>query len=247
MPPKPCALCLKDKPLLYSHIIPEFMLKPVQDWIPTGTHGVAQPHVHQSDVYTLEQGPILKKGDWLKLWGIKEYLLCAGCEEILNKGETYVRETLYGTGRDMVHTSPRCSHSVYRQNGKSEGWEKRWVDYKSFKKFQVGIFWRCCVATGEAFANVQVDPAFEEAMRQAIWNDDLPERLAACRMRKMPGDPKFWLGILGPPPDIQNGVANLLMGGYRWQYDTEEAPEHPIFLTKDGLLTVATSSLLARE
>lgn len=239
---KPCALCLENEPLLNSHIIPELMLKPVQDLLPTGTQGKKLPHVHQFDVHTLEPGRTLEKGHWLKHWGIKEYLLCGKCERILREGENYVRKTLYGTEPQMAHTPPWRIHRKYFAAGGWVGREERQVDYKLFRQFQVGIFWRCCVAKGKAFAHIQVDPALQEQMRVALRHGDLPERLVACRMRKMPGDPEAWLGTLGPAPGIENGVANLLMGGYRWQYDVEADPDSPLFLTRDGLLKIATLS-----
>ncbi|MDD5222392.1 MAG: hypothetical protein PHE84_00245 [bacterium] len=67
-----CKLCLQDKELCSSHIIPEFLFKPTYD---------EKHRAHQLTIEPLNNNYIQK--------GIREELLCKSCEGKINKYETY--------------------------------------------------------------------------------------------------------------------------------------------------------------
>ena len=241
MDSEPCALCLLTKPLLESHIIPEFVLDGVIEWIPTGRSGQLQPHMMEIDYELLEKIYTAQKGTVQKRLGFKERLLCRDCEAILQKGEHYVRRVLYGTSPKKTHTAPLRVRRRYHTNG-WDGMEERWVDFQLFSQFQVGVFWRCCVAKGKAFTGIKVQPALQEQMRACLYNASLTERLLPCNLRKMQGNPDVWMGMLMIPTMPHDGVYNFYMAGYRWQYFFEQRPNDPLLLTADGHLKVETTS-----
>ena len=102
-----CALCREKKKLCNSHIIPEFLFKPLYD----GKH---QIHIISTDS---DMKP--KKGQK----GTREKLLCGDCEGLLSKYEKYAREVMYG-GREIGFQETEKKALAF------------YVDYKIFKLFQ---------------------------------------------------------------------------------------------------------------
>src|ERR1039458_4659463 len=136
-----CALCLLVKPLQSSHIIPDFMLKEVEEGIPKGKSGQKQPHIRLINFQTTQEIYCHQKETAYKKEGLKESLLCWDCEQKLADGEKYVRHALYGSKPIKEHTNAtRCRVWHRHSNGKvfMEGIEIRWVDFARFKQFQLG-------------------------------------------------------------------------------------------------------------
>ena len=81
-----CRLCQRERDLCKSHIIPEFLYKPLYDIhhrfnrIPEASNGKV----------TYEQK------------GIRERLLCSDCENQLSRYEKYAKEVLYGNEGDKI-------------------------------------------------------------------------------------------------------------------------------------------------
>ncbi len=71
-----CKLCSKDKELVESHIIPKFIFKWMKE---TGT-----------EFLRAGRSPNLRNQD-----GIKEYLLCNECEQLLGKSEKWFAENIF--------------------------------------------------------------------------------------------------------------------------------------------------------
>lgn len=231
----PCALCLEPKPLANSHIIPDFYLRKIADQLPVGRSQQTQPHLSWYDMRDFDLVERARKRTLEKRLGFVQPLLCHDCEGKLSKGETHVRETLYGKAEDFLHSRPFRTRRSY-QGDTWSGSEERIVNYKLFKQFQIGLFWKCCVASGTAFQGFTVDAALQEQMRSALHKDSYPEQLVPCLMRKMQGDAKVWFGHVQLPTGMGEGVYNIFLGGYRWQFFVERRPEDPITLTKVGWL-----------
>ena len=72
-----CALCLQEKDLQLSHIIPKFVVRWLKETSPGGIRGTPEPNRRIQD-------------------GIKEYLLCKECEEKLSKWEGLFARRVFG-------------------------------------------------------------------------------------------------------------------------------------------------------
>lgn len=107
-----CSLCIEEKELRNSHIIPEFFYKPLYD----------EKHRFNAIPLNSEQNKHFKQK------GLREQLLCEECELQLSQYEDHVRRVYYGgTG-------------IYITNGnpiKIEG-----IAYNKFKLFQLSLLWK---------------------------------------------------------------------------------------------------------
>src|SRR5574337_1403481 len=109
----PCALCGEPHQLANSHIIPEFLYKSLYD------------ELHRFHVLSL----IPDQGNSLKQKGIREPLLCQGCEQKFSVWERYASLALEG-GVDLTYRRER--NLVYISG----------LDYAKFRLFQLSIVWR---------------------------------------------------------------------------------------------------------
>lgn len=134
-----CALCKTRQKLCRSHIIPEFL--------------------HQGTYDKKHRAVMLRSDSLAKLQlqkGIREYLLCAGCERLLN--DNYEKPF-----RRMWYESPGIPLIV-----PDDLVEIRGLDYAAFKLFHLSILWRASVSTHHAFQQVHLGPKHDEALRTMI-------------------------------------------------------------------------------
>lgn len=150
-----CKLCLQEKELMQSHIIPEFMYQHVYDDSPKRFYTIKVDLDDETkNVKKIEQK------------GIRERLLCTDCEGILSKSEHYAAKTLYakkGATVEMIEQS-RTSDKKYTLH-KFVGFQ-----YKEFKNFLNSILWRLLV-TDEVPTFDGID-ATKERLRVAVLNED---------------------------------------------------------------------------
>lgn len=138
-----CQLCLKDKQLCDSHIIPEFIYKPVYD---SNNH-----QYFQITTNPLEKNFTRQKGIW-------EKLLCLGCEAHLQDFENYASRVLRGGAEiDIVENADKIIFSN--------------INYNKFKLFQMSLLWRASVSNRPEFSRVNVGP-HQEKLRELILNKD---------------------------------------------------------------------------
>lgn len=112
-----CRLCLKERDLCESHIIPEFLYKAFYD--------------DQHKFWVLDPEHEDRLGKRFK--GIWEHLLCQGCERKFRDWEDYASRVLYGPEILKVREYPGLL--LY------EG-----IDYRKFKLFLLSILWRMGIA-----------------------------------------------------------------------------------------------------
>ena len=112
-----CKLCGKVDKLRNSHIIPEFLFKPLYD------------SKHRFHVLST----VLDSPNRYEQKGIREKLLCQSCETLLSKHEGYARTVLFG-GTEI---------SVRKEDGNYIIGD---IDYKKFKLFQISILWRAGIS-----------------------------------------------------------------------------------------------------
>jgi len=136
-----CKLCLKNKPLCNSHIIPEFFYKMMYD----------------------EKGRMLKlstvegERNLYKQKGIYEKLLCKACEQLINKFEKHVKEVFYD---NMEYYKTDNNNEIKIVN----------IDYNKFKLFQLSLLWRASISKDAFFENVNLGP-HENKIRLMLLNE----------------------------------------------------------------------------
>ncbi len=138
-----CRLCLEDKELQKSHIIPEFFYKPVYDGL------------HRLNVVSTEPGDKIK----YQQKGYREKLLCRDCEQRLGRFEDYGRRVIYG-GRGSRGTGVKIQDV-------GNGFKLRNIDYHKFKLFQLSLLWRASIASLDFFTGVNLGP-HEETIRKML-------------------------------------------------------------------------------
>lgn len=236
-------MCLLVKPLQSSHIIPDFMLKEVEEGIPKGKSGEKQPHISLVNFQTTQEIYCFQKETVYKKEGLKEFLLCRGCEQRLAVGEKYVRCVLYGRKPIKKHThATRFMVRHRHRNGRVfvEGVEIRWVEYTRFKQFQLGVIWKACVASGNAFKEATATAGTIERMRKSILSGNYGEQLVPCVMERLHDPTGASIGIIGLPKShsSQSGKISIVMGGYIWNYFVKGNVDSDIALQKHGKLVI---------
>jgi hypothetical protein len=123
-----CVLCRLDRELRNSHIVPEFLHKPIYD----------EKHRTLLFGYGDERAQLLQKG-------IRERLLCDDCEGRLQKYEDYFARRWY---QKLPFTEPINQEAVALTR----------LDYPSLKLFLLSIVWRASVAQSSMFRAVDLGP-----------------------------------------------------------------------------------------
>jgi len=136
-----CKLCLEDKKLVKSHIIPEFFYKSIY----------SNSHSRKISVLSTDKIPT----EFLNLQkGIREKILCNDCEQIISPWEKYARELIYGSSLLKVHSDSNLIQI--------EG-----VDYKKLKLFGISLIWRASVSRKSFFEDVKLG-CHEEVIRNML-------------------------------------------------------------------------------
>ena len=166
-----CRLCLQQRVLRNSHVVPEFLYTPIYD----GKHRM----------FAREGGRLVARPPLQK--GLREKLLCSGCEGDLSAFEKYNRETLFG-GRSIL-----CARS-------RAGVEFHGLDYARVRLFFLSLLWRMSIAKGRFWAEVALGPR-EDALRRMVYDGDPgnPETFSFCCT--IPFFNGVWLDDLIVQPD----------------------------------------------
>ena len=142
----PCKLCLQDKVLCKSHIIPELLYK-----------GMYDPDRH----YLIEMFPDEEKKPGRRFTGPYERVLCRDCEERLNKFECYAHKILWGGVELTVRRYPgQTCIDVFHG-----------IDYRSFKLFQISILWRVMFLSKEGTLPIFWDDRYLPAYVRRLFGD----------------------------------------------------------------------------
>ena len=136
-----CKLCLKEKKLCNSHVIPELLYKPMYD------------KKHRSIEVQLD--PLVKR---YRQKGLSERLLCTECEGQFNGYETYFANLWYHSDK-----RPRV---VTEELVTIEG-----VDYTPFKLFHLSILWRASISSLTEFDQVSLGPHQERVRQLLLDED----------------------------------------------------------------------------
>ncbi|MDP8240166.1 MAG: hypothetical protein P9X24_13840 [Candidatus Hatepunaea meridiana] len=211
-----CALHRAPSELRRSHIVPEFLYKPLYD------------SKHRLNVLSTGRPP--KRHFEQK--GIREKLLCDRCEAQFGVYEDYARGVLFGGKEiEVSMANPR-------------GFEFH-VDYRKFKLFELSILWRVGVTTTRFFNNIDLGDHAEQLRKILIgeqpgttdeygciliWpvshRDIVDQLVISMGMTKIEGVP----------------CVRLIMGGICWFYFLSKQAIDPrqsgLFLQEDGSLRI---------
>ncbi len=200
--PVPCRLCLRDRELRKSHIIPKAWFRTI-----LRNGGGTGIRIDNS-----ETGPVARSQDsW---W---DCLLCAECEQSISTFEKYSIERLRGFPKD---------HSVTH----ADGITLRNFDYSRFKLFTTSLLWRAAISQHPAFQNVVLSTsAIEEARRSLLNIKALGTLRFGCRVGRL-YDPsetfnEIALTEIVVAPDVEKEFLSdkitftLVAGGYVFEYE----------------------------
>jgi hypothetical protein len=149
-----CRLCLEDKKLCKSHVIPGSYFRNASE----DSNGKL---VHFDD--RIESKARVSTKQW------SEPLLCEECEEKVGKLEKYVIELI------------RNSHQNSRT---PDGISLEISDTAAYRLFFTLLIWRAAVAKGDAFQKVLLPTPMREQARNALVNlEPLPLIVLTCRVR----------------------------------------------------------------
>jgi len=151
-----CKLCLKEKELIRSHIIPEFMYQNLYDDNPRNFFEV---EVNRED------GKDVKKTKHQK--GIRKHLTCKECDNgILSKYESYAATTIYAK-------KDGCTVEIVKQERTDD---KRYTihyfegfDYTKFKIFENSILWQLLIT--DEIPDYEGIEATKEELRLSLLNE----------------------------------------------------------------------------
>jgi hypothetical protein len=214
-----CRLCHRPETLRDSHIVPEFLYRPLRNDNKqmSGINGRG------------------RLGRRLIQRGLTEQLLCDACEQLLsNRYETPFLRSWLDLSALPRTSEPGRTHSIA-------------VDYGSFKLFHLSILFRASVSTLTSFAPVSLGP-HEEKLRQSIltgepgedWQYPLAGNLVVHDRTKEV------LHIVGMPRQYRLGphrIYTFLYAGVHWHFGVS-AHRNDYFagraLKHDGKLTLPT-------
>jgi hypothetical protein len=136
-----CKLCLEEKPLCESHIIPEFWFQSLYT-----NNKFIQPKLDK------------KLGVEIYQKGIKERMLCAACEGFLN---TTYEQPIHKFWKEYINITDlqgsNNSH-FFLQN----------LDYTKFKLYHLSILWRAHHSENQMYEKVDLGGKHEEILREMI-------------------------------------------------------------------------------
>jgi len=159
-----CGLCRTPKELCDSHIVPEFMNKPVY----AADHKMIGFKENDSGVKSYRPQK-----------GLYERLLCVSCEGHLNKFYEHPHiSTWEALCRWQEQSSLRISYGVSEKG--TEFADVEGVDYSSFKLLLLSILWRASIAKRREYRSVTLGP-YEEKIRQMLLERNPgPQMLFPC-------------------------------------------------------------------
>jgi hypothetical protein len=148
LPVGQCKLCLNEKELVGSHIIPKLFFRPIMK---------ADGGIKTLD---MEKGRLINHPKFQS--GIKESLLCADCEKRFSSDEDFCRKSFYGIKPDNIQLQgffylPGHSRIIVKS-----------IDSRRFLKFLYSVLWRAAASSHEIFQDIKIPSDLQEQLRNAV-------------------------------------------------------------------------------
>lgn len=146
-----CKLCLKEKPLVKSHVIPDFMYKGMFN---------DEHYLIKINTNNIDQGRKIHTGSFDKS------ILCFECDtKIIGKYETYANDIMY------LNNSEIKKYERMGEDGLQDILITN-INYTKFKLFLLSILWRAHISSRDDFKCVDLGKMHAERIRLMILNND---------------------------------------------------------------------------
>jgi hypothetical protein len=218
-----CKLCLQEKKLCDSHIIPEFFFR--------------QGYDDKHRLLVLSKQNIGKTKFIQK--GLREKLLCKDCESFLCKEyENYFAKLWYID--NLLPKEALKKHYIYKG-----------IDYTKFKLLLLSILWRASISSRPEFSQIQLGE-HQEIIRNMILSrnagDQFDYIIFGSLLYPDNNDKSIMHGLFASPTQqlINNiPVVRFVFGGCIWHYfvTNEKVMNHPT-ISKKGKLILGSKSFL---
>ncbi len=211
-----CRLCLNNRKLCNSHIIPEFFYRDLYD------------DKRRLLVVSTGEG----RRPFLRQKGFYEKLLCSDCEERINDFEQYVKRVFYDDPPLL------CENDAGRRNKMTR------LDYTKLKLFQLSVLWRASISSDAFFCEVQLG-AHEEVVRRMLWdrNPGRPDEYGCSIGGLLLDDENASNDFIVQPMVGMDGrcrTIRFVFGSCMWLYlispDTRRHSRSKYFVQKDGTM-----------
>jgi hypothetical protein len=224
---EPCRLCLSEREALkFSHILPEFLYKPLRD------------EKHRYIVRKHPQGTGTNQA-FIQM-GIREYLLCGNCEQVLAKYERYAAEVF----RKLPDTPREPPGRVVHVTG---------IDYTRFKIFQLSLLWRAGVSRQASFQEVNLGPHAEVLRRMVLEGDPGEPMEYGCVLMRTQG-PETLNHIIQLPRHLrffEHHAYGVTLFGTIWVFivssHSNQIHEKDSFLTRAGVLPIHVTNTTSEQ
>lgn len=220
-----CALCKTMAPLMKSHIIPEFLYRSLYD---------AKGRTSLLSTIPEHKNQVIQNG-------VKERLLCSGCENRLSKWERYASLVLNGgTGLDIR----RDGNGVFVDG----------IDYLTFRLFQLSIIWRAGLSRDKFFKHVDLGP-HSDILRRMLLDEyvESPNRYG-CFMYGLEFSGAALTQLISQPVRIRScgqKAYKFVFGGFVWIFHVSASeigrPHSEALLRPEGQLFFLVKSALEME
>jgi hypothetical protein len=215
-----CRLWRTPAELCRSHILPEFLYRPLYD------------EKHRFFVLNA----VVDSQQYAQR-GLTEQLLCSHCEQSLGRHEKYAAEVMSG----------RLRHQ-YRRQGNRITIEN--IDYRRFKLFQLSILWRGSVSSLEFFRLVSLGPLEERLRKMLLRNEPgQPHEFGCAVIFATERGGEISDTFFNPEPLRWCGrrMVKFFFAGSAWLFHCDQrlAPAYlqKLFLQPNGSLTGLTGDL----
>ena len=215
-----CRLCKQDKPLMRSHIFPEWLYMPLYD------------KNHRFFVLSTDEN----KRRSTRPKGIYERLLCQECEVQMSKWEGNARGVFYGD-------DPRIRRGKYGKTIVLSG-----LRYAPFKLFQMSLIWRASIANRQEVHKINLGP-HAERLRKMLFEECPGECYECGTILKLPPATldEITREFIYPPERIPGKIDGhtayrAIFAGLIWLFivsnHSADLRDKDLFLTEDGRLPI---------
>ena len=215
-----CRLCHKEAKLLNSHIIPEFVYKPLYD------------DLHRFISFE----PSSQHPNKMKQKGIRERLLCIECEGRFSKLEQYASQVISHKKLDVSDFDEQTRVYTFRN-----------IDYNRFKLFQLSVLWKASVAHKSSFSSVSLGHHEEKLRRMLSQNEPGEPHEYGCAVIGLHSIAGIEMDQVIVEPIKQRKLGHImysfLFASCLWTYvvssHSNQFKNEEVFLQKDGTLPMA--------
>ena len=212
-----CRLCLRPRTLRRSHIIPEFLYRPLYG----RTHRAIS--LHRGLRYLRRFGT-----------GLREPLLCSECESIFQRYEDYFARRWF-QARPLPTLVPVPANLIVASD----------LDYGPFKLFHLSVLWRASVSTLVEFRDVRLGPHEEHLRHMFLSSDPGPQdkyRIMATLLLR-PGTRIPHIGVVTVPQRRRYGshwIYSAIYAGCAWHVVVSSPPLEgdSLALSTEGVLSM---------